>query len=840
VKAFFLTIICLLSAVLAPAQNASGSYSLDPGNPIQFGEDYIVYKGQTIPLGPRAFFIDGQLTDAQIAGNPYVFNSVNKAAEHLTNGTEDAPMVLYIAPYVYWIDDPDDPAERVGVNGAAPFGLVIACEWLRFYGLSDNASNVVLACNRGQTMGSRGNFTMFRLIGQGTSSENVTFGNYCNIDLDYPLKPSLSRPKRGSAIVQAQLIMCNGDKIVARNCRFVSRLNLCPFLGGKRVLFDRCHLECTDDALTGTAVYLNCTLDFYSSKPFGGTSGTGAVFLNCDIRSFSGGKQFFTKMDGQIAVVDTRILGKPQTYYGWQDYPPLQTRNYQYNVLVNGSEYVIGNNDPDRTVDMTRSTILEAYRVMHQGNVIYNIWNLLRGDDNWDPMSIRTTVEKAEKESGKNYSMLPVRLSISPSKASIETGKAPVTLSASLFRFGNYPAPSGQITWSIASADRGLVQLNVAQDSRTCVVIPTHTGEAPARVVITASDPSGLQAACVLEVSPSQLDPPLFRTAPQLSGPRDGRLQVAYQLETSYADQSLVSWYRCLDAQGSNPVETAVSREGQPLREYELSAGDIGYYIMATVAPKHIRCAAGKPVSCIMPRPIGTRDITANPKTLVTNFHNTSLRNQPSIIPGFWTWSHAQNPDDERANTTDTTRDAWYFGAGSDGAAGHSGLLQGRSARMLYTPAGRTSGNMKCTYDFLPYKTAGQGFSMAGMYMDVLIQCDTRTMTGFALRLIRTTKFGNAVDALFVRYENGKATEISDPVTTSCYRPGCRVEVEVAGNLLKASLSKYGENPAEPVPGVVAAFSMEKEISPEPWGGFGIEYHGGSSVLIEQVKAIWK
>ncbi len=157
---------------------------------------------------------------------------------------------------------------------------------MKFQGLSNDPTNVVLACNRGQTIGAKGNFTMFRFFGNGTAAENITFGNYCNVDLNYPLLPKLNRKKRASAIVQAQLIICDGDKILARNSRFVSRLNLCPFVGGKRVLFDRCHFESTDDALCGTGVYLNCTLDFYSSKPFYRTNGTGAVFLNCDITSY--------------------------------------------------------------------------------------------------------------------------------------------------------------------------------------------------------------------------------------------------------------------------------------------------------------------------------------------------------------------------------------------------------------------------------------------------------------------------------------------------------------------------------------------------------------------------
>jgi hypothetical protein len=99
---------------------------------LEFYGDHIVYKGKTIPLGPKAFYIDGQLTPKEVSGYKFVFNSINEAAKHLTNGTEEAPMVLYIAPYVYWIDDPDDPAIRIPKSGSIPFGLEIHCDWLKF------------------------------------------------------------------------------------------------------------------------------------------------------------------------------------------------------------------------------------------------------------------------------------------------------------------------------------------------------------------------------------------------------------------------------------------------------------------------------------------------------------------------------------------------------------------------------------------------------------------------------------------------------------------------------------------------------------------------------------
>ena len=214
-----------------------------------FKGNHIIYKGKKIELGSNSFFIDGQLTNEEITKYKYVYNSINEASKHLTNGNEASPMTLYIAPWVYWIDNPDDPEIRLPKTiGGTPFGLEMSCEWLRFQGLSNDAQDVVLACNRGQTIGAKGNFTMLNIKGEGVSAENITFGNYCNIDLIYPLNPKLNREKRSSAIVQGQLIFSNGDKVFARNTRFMSRLNTGPFWGSKRTLFDRCHFESTDDA----------------------------------------------------------------------------------------------------------------------------------------------------------------------------------------------------------------------------------------------------------------------------------------------------------------------------------------------------------------------------------------------------------------------------------------------------------------------------------------------------------------------------------------------------------------------------------------------------------------
>ena len=59
-------------------------------------------------MSETAIYLDGSLSDELAAQYPYVYNDITKAlsADALKNGTADKPMTVYVAPYVYWIDDP--------------------------------------------------------------------------------------------------------------------------------------------------------------------------------------------------------------------------------------------------------------------------------------------------------------------------------------------------------------------------------------------------------------------------------------------------------------------------------------------------------------------------------------------------------------------------------------------------------------------------------------------------------------------------------------------------------------------------------------------------------------
>lgn len=161
----------------------------------------LLLLGALVPLLAHAQQLDSLhiVIDAEAkTGIPHTYRTFQDASTHFIDG-----ITVFIKPGVYWIDNPDDPTVKVGHNGREPFGMTIRCPHLRLIGLGDNPHDVVLASQRGQTQGAVGNFTMFDFWVTALQVENLTMGNYCNVDLVYPLNPRLNRPKRAEAITQA-------------------------------------------------------------------------------------------------------------------------------------------------------------------------------------------------------------------------------------------------------------------------------------------------------------------------------------------------------------------------------------------------------------------------------------------------------------------------------------------------------------------------------------------------------------------------------------------------------------------------------------------------------------
>lgn len=739
-------------------------------------------------------------------------------------------MTVYVAPYVYWIDDPAATDTVQKTEGySVPYGMVVNSEYLTIKGLTGNPDNVVLAGNRGQSHASNGNYTMFRFNCSGALTvKNITIGNYCSVDLDYPLMSELNQAKRTETITQAQLADVSGDKMFADNCNFISRLNLDPINGASRSLYNNCHFESTDDALNANAVYVGCDFDFYGNRPLYSSYGTGSTFLgctfNCKILNVEAEPtQFFTKEGGTITAVDcvyNSNLSVPISI-GWTKTPSTSLKCYQSNIIHNGQSITIGGEGAKETVDMTGKSVLDAYKVVSGGKTYYNTYNLLKGSDDWDPLGVKDVIKAAGQDT------VATQLSITSDVTEIESGKETASIGGTVNYFYGTNDTTQKITYSVSDEDKAYVKLTDNGDG-TCKVEGTNNDDAARKVIINASTESGLEAAVGITVKPSKIEAPAFTKAPVITNDGQGSLKVDYSLDLgSREDMSAISWYRCTDAEGSNPILVAVTRNDSPEYTYKLTAGDVGYYIMAKVESKNIRSDYGTPVNTVYDKAIGVKDVRS--KNFATDFSNFPNVKQSEIKAGFWTVDYNRPADTESFGSWQgaDTEEPWKYGTTGNGCVG-AGLYEGtQGSRIMYTPVEGTYGDMSLELVVDPAKTAGQGFGSAGQYMDVLLKFDTSTLTGYGLRIVRTKASSNAVTFVLVKYDNGTVTEISDKVIASCYATGCTISLKVEGNKLTAHVETPTEQLADQAAkGYPHVVDLTADIEVNSFGGVAIQHTG--------------
>ena len=820
------------SAVKDINKTLEGYTPIDSSDPVEFGGTYIKYQGETIQLSETAIYVDGSLSDELAAQYPYVYNDITKAlsADALKNGTADNPMTVYVAPYVYWIDNPTATDTVQKTEGySVPYGMVVNSDYLTFKGLTGNPDNVVLAGNRGQSHASNGNYTMFRFNCSGALTvKNITIGNYCSVDLDYPLMSELNQAKRTDTITQAQLADMSGDKMFADNCNFISRLNLVPISGASRNLYNNCHFESTDDALNGNAVYVGCDFDFYGNRPLYSSYNTGSTFLgctfNCKILNVEAEPtQFFTKEGGTITAVDcvyNSNLSVPITM-GWTKFPSDSLKCYQSNIIHNGKNITIGGEGAKETVDMTGKSVLNAYKVVSGGKTYYNTYNLLKGSDDWDPLGVKDVIAAAWQEA------VATQLTIKSDVSEIESGKETASVGGTVNYFYGTNDTTQKIIYSVSDEDKAYVKLTDNGDG-TCKVEGTNNDDAAKKVIINASTESGLEAAVGITVKPSKLDAPEYIKTPVITNDGQGSLKVDYSLDLgSREDMSAISWYRCTDAEGSNKILVAVTRNDSPEYTYKLTAGDVGYYIMAKVESKNIRSDYGTPVNTVYDKAIGVKDVRS--KNLSTDFSNFPNIKQSEIKAGFWTVDYNRPADTESFGKWQgaDTEEPWVYGVTGNGCVGAGLYQETQGSRLMYTPVEGTYGDMSLKLVVDPAKTTGQGFGSAEQYMDVLLKFDTSTLTGYGLRIIRTKASSNAVTFVLVKYDNGTVTEISDEVIASCYVTGCTISLKTEGNKLTAHVETPTEQLADQAAkGYPHVVDLIADIAANSFGGVAIQHTG--------------
>lgn len=819
---------------------------------------------QTIEINEHNIYLDGKLTDEDASKFDNVYNSFNEAIEHAVDGTESAPMTIYIAPYVYWIHDPKSE------NTTEAFGITKTTANLHMIGLTEDARNVVIAANYGHNEGyDGGNWTMFNLGGDGLTLKNMTFGDYCNVDLEYPLDPTLNYPKRTDNVTQGQIASYSGDKLFASNVRFVSRLNMMPFNNSKRAVYYKCHMESTDDALNGAAqsVYIDCDFEFYSSKPWYSTSNS--TLLNCTMKIVHINTedtiyQYLCKAASRYTVVDCNFVADTtnEVVIGWCDVMPDNFQNYYSNVTYNGNpiKFDLNGARPNTSVDISGTDFLKTYKLIDfDGSVIYNVYNLVRGNDEWDPLG------QKEKVLALNASDLPTTMTASSSLSTIETGNATsiatITYNITGPQATDYNANS-YVEYQLSDEDKAFVELIISEDHKSCTVIGKNEEELPRLVLINVVDKSGIQACVAITVRPSILAAPTFTSNPVITQNTDGTASVDYTLDLGQRDDmSRITWSVCDDATGTNPIEIFVGRSNIPLKTIKMKKAYVGKYLMVSIERKHIRSDYALPDTFISTTAIGDTGITT-PTRLTTDFSDISVKAQPTPMKGFFAFDAIVPADcidgyiplDATEVSTkysakvsspwSTKPQSWAYGTGAkNGFLNKSGITQtGRGARITYLPEGTSFNDMDFTVVLAPGKTASQGFGSDYQYMDLMIKYDAETGIGYGLRIYR--KSGDSCEFVLMEHKGGKSKEISTPIESSAYVSDCTVHIWTEGTTLNATVnSTKAQSESQAAKGYKENVTVSATITSNTNGGFVILHTGtvgDNSTYITSLDVEWK
>lgn len=848
----------------------------------------ITYGGQTITLSEKALYVDAALNAEQLGD--FAFNSLQDGIAKAKSGVKGDETKIYLAADVYWTDDYTDASVR---DKDDLIGLKIPQSYICLIGITGNRDDVVIASDRGQNAGANGNYNTLG-IANGFHAKDITFGNYCNVDLVYGKDTSKNHTKRQEAITQAQVItkvpeIQKMDEWFFENCSFVSRLNL--FSRDERpdrALYDNCHFECTDDSIgTGyISIYKDCDFDFYSNTPCGGASFYMQAYLGCKFTThFVGDNKTLTlcKNTKPFAFIDCEFGGNIEGMTWKQSAPAKDIRQIVYNNTKDGQPFVIDPDYPETSVTPTAET-LKAFKVGDTYNV-YNLLNNAADYPEWDPLNQKAAMSAylapwniQFEYDGQEKDVIPELVGDNESAMTV----IPVILG---YKTGY------ALEWTVDSKD-----VILTENADNSVTVKAENSRFEDFTVCLTATINGLSKVLHINIISPTIEAPTVSSA-NIKGINSamGTVTLEYALsgnpvnaEKNY-DTSIVEWYRSVDKtfDAAEDIKVAtttfVKPDSEIYKEYELSLGDVGYYLIAVITPQYKYSEAGVSDFALTDRVIAIDDLTSEQKELYyTDFTNLAYTSAE------YDWKF-ENAEDDKTKYCDWTNryqsGVWYggyflpqeymttgiysdkhfdfkdetpytyaegCGTATKGTYGMQTTTQG--ARLVYADDTERA-DMTLTVELSPEKTAAQGFGSAKQFLDIFFKYDVKTMTGYGLRISREAATDDtdykdwlAKSCAFqlMEYKNGVATPLTEKVFATSFLPGCKVVLKMTDNVLSCSVTtetaQGAEYPAYMSHTVSLSHTFTEGVN--KFGGFGFQHTGtagagksGNRTTIHSVKA---
>jgi hypothetical protein len=793
------------------------------------------------PLDTRSvvpnIIVDGTLAADQPTANPPMYRTLQNAYAAASAGTATNPTVIGIKPNLYNLDTttPGTP------------GLTISKNYITLLGLTNDQRNVVLYGDQGNEEGAGGPTQTYDgyvidVTATGFTARNLTIGNFCNVNYEYPGGPGVSPqtvPERSSTVTQAVAIETSGDKHIFDHVSLLSKLDT-TFIESTRAYFTNVYIEGTNDFIGGGTISL--WENSYVYYPTGNGEGTvtGTVFVNTTFQYAQipgGGSMEFYKgptsggsyPEGSTlpavlinCTLPVNVTTANSASVAWV----LGFAPVHQNIYTLTYQNLDTNGNPASIADASQGppTYTLSREMTAQQAEAFNPWNLLSAtptgvQDNWDPAGVgQTYVNEGEGS-------LPFGMGITTGNPTVITAG---TIAGTTGRITGvvYPARASQsITWSSTS---NLVSLSPTTGLSTTVTGANNTGVSQ-YVPVNATASNGLFQTGYPFVEPPYINPPTFVSAPALSTPANGTISVNYQLNlaSNRTDNSIITWYACTDANGDNPREVGISEsytappvDNVPLQTYTLQLGDVGSYIKATVTPQADISNPGTAESVIASTPITLAEIgptTQSPNfTVNPNFGNFPVVAETAYVPGYWTvsgtWTNEAQP------TGSTFVNGWGIRVASQGAA------------IYYVNPGPTA-DMEETVVMSPEKTAGQGFGSPGssadstpsnivQNADIYIKYDPTTGNGYSVRFWRTTTSSTETMWQLFQHINGVGSPVPNStaaVLTGVFFPNTTINLSIIGTTFTVTGSNNMNS---------NTLFLQGTVSPNSFGGAGTRWSG--------------
>jgi hypothetical protein len=731
--------------------------------------------------------VDSSLAQDNPGANQY--RTLQAAYAAAPAGTATRQTVIGLKPDVYFLEDPTNPTSSAGIN--------ITKNYITLVGLTNDHRNVVLAGNRGNNEGSVSGYDGFvvNVSADGFQAINLTFLNACNIDYQYPGNSAKNLAARSYVITQAVAIQATGDKHYYDHVAFLSRLDTTFFMT-TRAYFSNVFIEGTDDFIGGgtISVWKDSVLSFPTGSGIPTVSGT--VFINTTFTTPAGGMFQFYKYtpsgDSLPAVlINCTLPAISGQNVAWvRGYAPAMLN--QYSLTYHNKD---ANGNPLGPIpDGSQGPI--AYNLSRELSdteaLAFNSWNLLRATptdpaDDWDPAGVKAYYENLGQGS------LPYGIYMDNGFPSVVTNGATATVTATVL-----PARApATITWSTTS---GVVHLDKTVGPSVVVSGNNQTG-ASQYAAVNATASNGFYTTAYPYVDPAHIAAPAI-SGVKLSAPFNQTVTVSYQLNpANRPDQSIVSWFSCDDASGSNPRPVGISNGSVPLQTYTLQLGDVGRYLMASIQPAVSFSDTGTAVTVTATAPIALTDIKTT--TVSPNFANFPPTTNANYLSGYWTvlgsWTSQAAP------------------TGSTYANGY-GIRVAQRGSSLLLQQDAAYGDMLVNVLMSPEKTAGQGFGSSGQKADLFIKYDPRTQNGYSLRWWRIQTQPNTCQFQLYQFANGTATPVSSTfVANGAFKPNTYVTLSIVGSTFTAYL--YNTVDSNTV-------SLTAPVTPNTYGGTGLNWDG--------------